>query len=148
MHRCPVQSSHKWPCVQCQAVGFVSNLQREHSNQPGVPSPRLWQAAQKRAPLPKLWLVLCSWWNRSHGWEEEEGVCQRGGPRAILRCHTDTWRNYKKKNHDTATHTTQHSEPCTMNTTPHKVRAALAFPSHPLEKPACPLRKAEILVLC
>lgn len=67
-------------------------------------------------------------------------------PSAILRCHPDTCRNYKKKAM-TATHTTQHSEPCTRNTTSHKVRAALASPSHPLEESVCPLGKAEILVL-
>lgn len=124
----------------------MSNLQRQHSNQPGVPSPEVRQAAQKGAPLPRLSLVLLQLVEQEAWMGRGKGVCQRGGPSAILRCHPDTCRNYKRKT-VTATHTTQHSQPCTMSTTSHKVRAALAIPSHPLEEPVCPHGKAEILVL-
>lgn len=136
--RNPVCSDRLWDlCLTCRDSTATS---------PGCQAPRWDRQLRKGLHFLGWALCFCSWWNRRHGWEEERGVCQRGDPSAILRCHPDTCRNYKRKTM-TATHTTQHSQPCTMSTTSHKVRAALAIPSHPLEEPVCPHGKAEILVL-
>ncbi|NXG70371.1 IQEC3 protein, partial [Baryphthengus martii] len=63
----------------------------------------------------------------------ERGVCHRGGPTVVLRCHPDTRRNYMKKPDN---HTTQHRQRCAINTTSRTVGAALAVPSQPLDDPS------------
>lgn len=66
-------------------MGPVSNLQRQHSNQPGVPSPEVRQAAQKGAPLPRLSLVLLQLVEQ----EAWMGRGKRGVPKRWPKCHSE-----------------------------------------------------------
>lgn len=66
-------------------MGPVSNLQRQHSNQPRVPSPEVRQAAQKGAPFPRLSCVLLQL-VKQEAWM---GRGKRSVPKRWSKCHSE-----------------------------------------------------------